>query len=122
MDLTDRQLLNARLGELLYRGLVQIRAATEVPIPREPDRREEINDLADLLHNIPRFVVGHDEHAIDSFDQFRGAVIDHVRRFYPAIDPAQHQYVRLLDMDAEAFLAVYRDHHWNRPEPAPAVG
>lgn len=120
MDAKDRQVLNAKLGELLHTALVMIQNWTCPPIPGVADRREELNDLADLLHNIPRYVVGHDEYAIDSFEQFRGAVIDHVRRFYPAIDPEQHRYVQLLDMDAETFVARYRDHKWNWPVPADA--
>jgi hypothetical protein len=121
METNDRQVLNAKLGELMYRALVTMRNATNPATPGEPERRSELNDLADLLHNIPRFIVGHDEHAIDSFEQFRGAVIDHVRRFFPSIDPAKHMYIQLLDMDEEVFLARYRDHKWNWPEPEPVA-
>lgn len=112
MDTDDRLLLNARIGELLHWALVTIRAATWPGSPEGDDRRDEINDLADLLHNLPRYIVGHDEHAVDSASQLRAAVVQHVRRFYPDTDPAQHQYVRLLDMDAETFLTQYRDHNW----------
>lgn len=111
----DRHLLNAKLGELLYHALVTIRNHTYPPLPGEPDRRDEVNDLADLLHNMPRFIVGHDEYAMTSFEQFRGAVVGHVRRFYPSTDPAAHQYVSILDMDAETFFARHRDHNWDAP-------
>lgn len=107
----DRQVFNAKLGELLYRALVAVRNQTCPPLGSEDAlRRDEVNDLADLLHNIPRYLVGHDEYAVDSFEQFRGAVVDHVRRFHPDIDPTDHEYVRLLDMDPATFLARYRDH------------
>lgn len=118
MDTTDRQILNAKLGELLHMALVVVRNYTYPPIPEDLDRREEVNDLADLLHNIPRFIVGHDEHAIHSFDQFRGAVIDHVRRFYPDIDPTTHRYVHLLDLDAETFRNRYLHNNWAAPAAA----
>jgi hypothetical protein len=112
MNIDERHLLNARIGELLHVALVEIRYFTFPPLPDTPDRREEINDLADLLHNLPRYVVGHDEYAIDSPEQLREAVLKHVRRFYPDIDPAEHRYVQLLDMDDETFLQRYRDNLW----------
>lgn len=119
----DRQLLNARIAELLHYALVRMRNGTSAPLPGDDDSRAELNDLADLLHNLPRYLVGHDEHAIDSPDQLRAAVVQHVRRFYPGIDPATHHYVELLDLDAETFLTRYRDHSWAEPTPtAAAVG
>jgi hypothetical protein len=116
MDTDDRHLLNARIGELLHEALLAIRAATWPRTPDDPDRREEINDLADLLHNLPKYIVGHDEHAIDSAEQLRAAVVQHVKRFHPHRNPADHRFVMLLDMDAEAFLSRYRDHHWDAPQ------
>jgi hypothetical protein len=118
MNANDRELLNAKFGELLHIALVVIRNATYPPIPGDQDRRAELNDLADLLHNIPRYIIGHDEHAIDSFEQFRGAVVEHVRRFYPDIDPNRHRYVQLLDLDAETFANHYKHHNWSVPTTA----
>ena len=114
----DRELLNARIGELLHAALVRIRAHTYAVLPDDGDHRAEINDLADLLHNLPRYIVGHDEHAIDSAEQLRAAVVDHVRRFFPTINPADHQYVQLLDLDAETFVNHYKHHNWAVPTPA----
>jgi hypothetical protein len=116
MSLDERQLLNARIGELLHWALVSIRNFTYAPLPDELDRREEINALADLLHNLPRYMVGHDEHAIDSPAQLRDAVVAHVRRFYPEIDPELHRCVELLDMDEEQFLQHHRDHQLGKLE------
>lgn len=114
----ERQLLNARIGELLHAALVAVRNYT-FPVPYDgEDRREEINDLADLIHNLPRYIVGHDEHAVASADQLRAAVVDHVRRFYPTIDPAAHRYVQLLDLDAETFVSRHKQHNWDVPTPA----
>jgi hypothetical protein len=115
MEIDERQLLNARIAELLHAALVTIRAATWPTVPGDTDRRDEVNDLADLLHNLPKYVVGHDEHAIDSAEQLREAVLQHVKRFYPTIHPTQHRYIYLLDLDAEAFLSQFRDHNWAAP-------
>lgn len=119
MTSNERHLLNAKIGELLHTAFVVVRSATYPPIPGD-DRptREELNDLADLLHNMPRYIVGHDEHALDSAEQFRAAVVSHVRRFYPDTPPEQHRYVELLDMDAESFLARYKHHRWPAVETA----
>jgi hypothetical protein len=68
--------------------------------------------LADLLHNLPRYMVGHDEHAIDSPAELRDAVVAHVKRFYPDTEPELQHCVRLLDMDDEQFLHRYHDHQW----------
>lgn len=113
----SRQLLNARVAELLHAALVTLRNYTYPAAAEDDNRLAECNDLADLVHNLPRFVVGHDEHAIDSAEQLREAVVDHVRRFYPGIDPATHRYVELLDMDAEKFLTRYRHNVWAVPTP-----
>lgn len=121
MTIDERQLFNARIGELLHCALIVIRASTYSPVPDEPDRREEINDLADLLHNLPRYIVGNDEHATDSPEQLRDAMIEHVRRFYPEIDPVTHRYVQLLDMDEETFLQEHRDYRWGQPESLSTV-
>ena len=58
MTIDERHLHNARIAELLHFALVRIRGFTFPAIPNETDRREEINDLADLLHNLPRYTWG----------------------------------------------------------------
>jgi hypothetical protein len=117
----ERSLLNARIAELTHHAFVTIRNAVYVGNENEEDRREEINNLADLMHNLPRYIVGHDEHAIDSFEQLRVAVVEHVKRFHPKMNPAEHHYVQLLDMDAEEFLRHYRDHQWDEPQSVSSV-
>ena len=108
----DRQLLNAKIAELLYRALVTIRNATYTPIPGDEDRRAEINDLADLLHILPHYLVGVDQLAIDSPSQLRAAVVDHVKRFYPNIEPDEHHWVRILDMDFGTFQNEHKYYRW----------
>ena len=120
MTLTERELLNARIGELLYALFVRIRFCTyqSVVASAEAAHTAELNDLADLAHNLPRYIVGHDEHALDSHDSLRNQVINHVRKFYPnLVDPTQHHYVTVLDLDGDTFLARYRDHKWDTPAP-----
>ena len=120
MTLTERELLNSRIGELLHMFFVQIRLCTYplVVASGEVDRTAELNDLANLAHNLPCYIVGHDEHALDSHDSLRDQVIYHVRKFYPNLaDPTKHQYVAVLDLDADTFLARHRDHKWDTPAP-----
>jgi hypothetical protein len=121
MDINERQLLNARIAELLHYASVRIRSLTYPVGVEEESPEEEINDLTDLLHNLPRYIVGHDEYAIDSQTQLREAVVEHVKRFYPTVDPAQHFYVQILDMDGEVFLQRYPDHQWLESESVSAA-
>jgi hypothetical protein len=99
MNTLERATLNFRIGEILHWAFVSIRNSTYPLLPDEVDERDRINDLADLLHNLPRYIVGSDEHAIDSVEQLRSTVVQHVSRFHPTIDPEQHRMVRFLDMD-----------------------
>lgn len=110
----EREIFHAKVAEILHQAFVQIRAYTGSPIPGENEsKQQELHDLADLLHNMPRYIVGHDEHAIDSVEQFRATVIDHVKRFYPNSDPELHRYVFILDMEPDLFTARYKHHRWD---------
>jgi hypothetical protein len=108
----DRQLLNSKITELLHRALVTIRNATYPQVPGDEDRRAEINDLADLVHNFPYYLAGVDQLAIDSPSQLRAAVVEHVKRFYPMIEPDEHHWVRILDMDSETFQHEHKYYRW----------
>ena len=115
----DRELLNAKLCELLHQAFARIRFCTYDSLPDEKDPRNEIHDLAELLHNIPRFIAGTDELAVDSPLQFREAVIEHVRTYFPDIEPTQHRYVQILDMNEWDFYAKHPTQmkHW--PDAVP---
>lgn len=114
----ERELLNAKLGELLHQAFVRIRNCTLDSLPEGFDPRSEINDLADLLHNIPRFMVGNDEFAIQTQQQFRDAVVRHVHKFFPNCDPTRHRYLQILDMNEWDFHARFAGQPREWPEPA----
>ena len=120
MTTNEREVVNARIAELLHAILVRIRFCTYDACVKADGGvpTAEVNALADLAHNLPRYIVGHDEHAVVSIAQLRGAVVSHVRKFYPSTDPREHRYVALLDMDADLFLRRHRDHDWAATEAA----
>jgi len=119
MSHDEREILNAKIAEILSQALVMIRSYTNSPVPGENEaKREETNDLADLLHNMPRYIVGHDENAIDSMEQFRASLVDHVVRFYPNTKPENHRYVVVLDMDPDVFLSRFKRHQLLNNQPA----
>ena len=112
MNHDDRELVNARIGQLLHTILVQIRAWTWTAMPDDLDRRAEINDLVDIAHNLPNYIAGLDEHGLRTLDDLRSDLVKHLLRFHPDADPSHHRYLIPLDMDSETFLRRYRDHDW----------
>ena len=113
MNSDDRELVNARIGHLLHTIFVQIRAWTESEVPGDPDRRAEINDLVDIVHNLPSYIGGLDEHGLTTLDDLRTDLVKHLQRFHPGADVSRHRYLVPLDMDAETFSRRYRDHDWS---------
>ncbi|MFO0935224.1 MAG: hypothetical protein U0798_01750 [Gemmataceae bacterium] len=106
--MTERHLMVERMGELLNRAFLRIRSQAWNEQESESGKvNEEIADLADLLHNIPRWMVGHDEQCLVSMDQIRTAFVGHVRRFYPKANPDEHEYIRILSMSDEEFEERY---------------
>lgn len=108
----ERQLLIAKCGELLHRALTEIRFLTWC---WEPGNEKWIEELSDLTHNLPRFMIGRDDHAVTGL---REAFVAYGRRRWPEAPPEQTEYVKLLDMDAAAFAEQYRRTNWAWPEPA----
>ncbi len=114
MQMSEREILNARVGHLLHEFFIRIRAGTYPRNPGDVDHSAELNDLADLAHNLPRFIVGNDEHAVRSPKQLRDEVLAHVGKFYPELaDSTQHRYLMLLDLDSNEFIARYCDQKWH---------
>ena len=113
MTMDDRLVLNAKIGVLLQDSLVRIRSYTYDPKANEEDHSKEINDLTDILHNLPKYIVGLDEQAIDSHEQLRAALLLHVKRFFPKTKPPElHRYIEILDLEPEAFQTRYRNQSW----------
>ncbi len=108
----ERRLLIAKCGQLLQDVLVEIRQLTW-----QEGNAKRVNDLADLTHNLPQFMVGRDEYVIG---YIRKGFLDYARTYHPEIDPETHRYVRLLDMDEDEFNDSYR-RATGLSWPAPAV-
>ncbi len=112
----DRRLLIEKCGQLLHALLVEVRM-----LSYEEGNARRINDLADLTHNVPLFMVGCDEYVMG---YLRDGLVAYARKYHPDIAPEQHRYVQLLDMDEAAFAEQYRRSGWTWPEPelSPAAG
>lgn len=104
----DRALLVDKCGEIVHTALVEIRN-----LSFGPGNERRINALADLLHNVPRFMVGQDEHVTVylrvGFERFEK---EHGRA---------DRYLHILDMDRSEFDERYRQAQWSWPEPAEAT-
>jgi hypothetical protein len=109
----DRRLLVMKCGKLLQDVLVEIRNLTW-----EEGHAKQVNDLADLTHNIPQFMVGRDDYVLD---YLRAGFVDYARKYYPGIDPETHRHVALLDMDEATFNDLYCRTSWPMPEPETAA-
>jgi hypothetical protein len=107
---SERRLLVLKCGKLLQDVLVEIRTLTF-----EEGHYEQVNDLADLTHNIPMFMVGLDDFAGECL---RECFVDYVRKYSPNVLPEDHRYVMLLDMDEMSFKQLYcmEYQHWPEPE------
>jgi hypothetical protein len=116
MSDTDRQLLIEKCGQLLHDVLVEVRN-----LSLQDGQTRRINDLTDLVHNIPLFMIGRDDHVLS---YLRSGFVEYGRKYCPETDPAQGRYVTLLDMDEAAFAERYHRPDWAWPEPelTPAAG
>ena len=112
---SERRLLIDKCGEILHRVLVDIRALTW---SWEPGHEKQIEELSDLTHNLPQFMVGRDDFALTGL---RAGFVDYARRYWPKSDPAKTFYVELLDMDEAAFAERFRRTSWPWPEPVAAA-
>ena len=108
----DRELWIAKCGEILAAALVEIRT-----LSFEEGHSKQINDLADITHNIPRFMVGRDE-SVPKF--LRESFVEYALKYHPDTDPAFSRYVWILDMDEAAFADRFQRTTWDWPEPVTA--
>ncbi len=110
MNDIERRFLVEKCAILLQNVLVEIRA-----LSTGDGRAKQINDLADLTHNVPEFLVGSNDHVLG---YLRAGLLDYARKYYPSIAAEKHRYVMLLDMDEATFTDLYRNPSWPCPEPA----
>jgi hypothetical protein len=105
----ERRLWVEKCGKLLQDVLVEIRGLTWAE-----GHTKRINDLADLTHNIPQFMVGRDDFVLG---YLRDGFIDYAKKYHPDGDPESSRYVMLLDMDEATFNDLYRA-DWREPADA----
>jgi hypothetical protein len=106
----ERSFLVLKCGKLLQDVLVEIRNLTW-----DEGNAKRVNELADLTHNIPQFMVGRDDHVLG---YLRAGFVNYARKYAPEIDPETSRYVMLLDMDEETFNDLYSPAGWTWPESA----
>src|SRR3954467_15674550 len=104
MTNNERRFLVEKYSKLLQDVLVEIRN-----LSYQDGNAKRINDLADLTHNIPEFLVGWNDYV---FAYLRTGLVEYGRKYQPGIDPEESRYVTLLDMDEAAFKDLYRPTSW----------
>ncbi|MCZ2342458.1 MAG: hypothetical protein LC104_11795 [Bacteroidales bacterium] len=107
----QHDLLVEKAGELLYRTLCEIRALTW---DWKPGSEGQIEELTDITHNLPLFMIGRDPHG---WVGVRERFVQYARHHWPDQDPASAEYVRIIDMDEAEFAVQYRRTTWPWPEP-----
>ncbi len=88
-----------KCGVLLQMILVAIRE-----LSREKGQDRKIFELADLAHNIPRFMVGHDDH-VGAW--LREGLMEYAEMFHPELPPEMSRFVMIFDMNESDFHACY---------------
>ena len=113
MTESERSLFVDKCGQILHQALIELRN-----LSYQEGQAERINDLADLSHNIPLFLVGREEVLPD---HLRIEFMAYARKYQPDIDPEKSRYVMLLDMEEATFHDLYRRTSWPWPETAAAA-
>jgi len=110
----ERGFLIQKCGKILQDVIVEIR-----DLSWEDGHAKQINDLADLTHNIPEFLIGLNDHVLG---YLRRGFMEYARKYHPRIEPETSRYVMLLDMDEVTFNGLYRRASWPWPESVESVG
>lgn len=105
----DKALFNDKCAEILHVALVDIRNSSY-----QPGNEKRINDLADIIHNLPRFMVGRDDHGADGLKECFEEFAEKYRR--------AKRYLVVLKMTREEFDRDFRRTDWPWPEPAEVAG
>lgn len=109
--MTDRErVIVAKWGEVLHRALVEIRY-----LAWQAGNESRIADLADLVHNIPHFMLGHHEHM---HGHLRAAFARYAEKYRPGEPPEHDRYLSVLDMSDQEFLVQFRRDSWHWIERA----
>lgn len=88
-----------KFGQVLHHALVDIRN-----LSYDASKAQQINDLADVIHNVPLFMIGRDPFVLN---YFRVALMEYLQKYLPGIDPSGHRYLRILDMEETEFRRLY---------------
>ncbi len=104
----------AKWGEVLHRAPVEIRF-----LAWQSGNEKRIADLADMVHNIPHFMLGYFEHM---HEYVREDFLKHAQTYRPNEDPKTDRYLSILDMDEQTFAERYQRTSWHWPDPAGATG
>ncbi|SRR6185312_446612 len=109
----DRRFLVLKFGKILQDVLIEIRN-----LSFQEGNARRINELADLTHNIPEFLVDWSDYVLA---YLRDGFLEYARKYYPGIDPEKSRYVMLFDMDESTFNDLYHPRTRPWPEPVEAV-
>ncbi len=107
MTESERRLWVDKCGEILHSMLVEIRM-----LSHDPKNLGQIEELAELAHNLPLFMSGRDD-SVPAW--LRSALIEHALKYQPEIDPAKSRYVSIVDMAETEFNELLRRSFWSEP-------
>ena len=107
----ERTLFVEKCARVLQAVVVEIRM-----LSYEAGHEKQINDLADVVHNVPLYLIGRDEFVAE---YIRGGLLDHARQFHPEYPPEAYYPVMILDMDEASFTDLYRRTTWDWPSSQP---
>ncbi len=109
--MSDRErVLVAKWGEVLHRALVEIRY-----LARQPGNESRIADLADLVHNIPHFMLGRHEHM---HGYLRTDFVRYAETYRPGEPLESDRFLSVLDMSDQEFVVQFKRDSWHWTERA----
>ncbi len=109
----ERRLLVAKWAEVLHLALVEIRY-----LAWQGRNDQRIADLADLVHNLPHFMLGYFEHM---HGYIREAFVKYAQTYRPDEDLTTDRFVSILDMDEQTFVARHQRRSWHWPDAGGAA-
>jgi hypothetical protein len=110
----EHQLWVEKCGWILHHLLVEIRA-----LSWQAGNEQRINDLADLAHNVPLFMIGRDSFV---HEYLRKGFLELASKYLPKRGPDADRYISIIDMDEVTFSEVFRRTSFVWPEIEKIVG